>query len=60
MDKIKDLELLLAAERLSSTAAIAALHLQNGSYKEQMLSQILWKQIKAFDKLSDQKMEDLL
>lgn len=60
MDKIKDLELLLAAERLSSTAGIAALHLQYGSYKEQMLSQILWKQIKAFDKLSDQKMEDLL
>lgn len=60
MDKIKDLELILAAEELATTAGIAALELQNGNYRQQMVSYMLWKQIKALEKLSDQKLEQLL
>lgn len=61
MDKITQLEMALAAEQLSTTAAVAALHLQRSSnYSDNMISHILWNKIKEYDKVSDKVIGSLL
>lgn len=61
MDKIKQLELALAAEQLSTTAAVAALHLQRSSnYSDNMISHILWAKIQEYEKVSDKVVDALL
>lgn len=61
MDKFKQLEMALAAEQLSSTAAVAALHLQRSNkYSDNMISHILWEKIKEYEKISDKVVGSLL
>lgn len=58
---VKQLEMVLAAEQLSTTAAVVALHLQRSpSYEDKMLSHMLWIKIREYEKHSDNVIDTFL
>lgn len=61
MNRTALLEFILETERLSTSAAVAALHMQKSlKYEDQQHSQILWKQIKIYDKIADKIIDTII